>query len=676
MKKIIYTLLLLLVSTVCTLSTASAQTTLQGKVTDASSSEAILFATVALYKNDVLMTGTETDLDGLYFFADMDAGTYSIEVSYVGYQTQRLTDVIVNQGRTNTLDIKLSVGTVLDEVCILAYKAPLIATDNTTSGGTVTAEKIRTLPLKNVDAIAATSAGVAQTSDGLAIRGSRPNATVYYIDGIRVSGSHNLTPHKANGRVITEEPPADYNTESYGHIVENKANNPFVSPLSTFGVDVDRASYSNVRRMINDGELPPADAVRVEELINYFNYEYAAPSSKHPFAVHTELAYCPWDREKQVLRIGLQGEKIDFEDLPPSNIVFLIDVSGSMSSRNKLPLVKASFEMLLDQLREQDRVAIVTYAGHAGVALPSTPASKREEILGVLEDLQSGGSTAGADGINTAYEIALENYMPDGNNRVVLATDGDFNVGVSSNGGLEDLIASKREQGIFLSVLGYGMGNYKDDKLQLLADKGNGNHAYIDTKAEAEKVLVKEFGGTMHTIAKDVKIQIEFNPAYVSRYRLIGYENRLLNPEDFKDDTKDAGEIGSGHSVTALYEITPNTDYATDVNDKLLYQQKAANLIYNGELGQIKLRYKTPQGSKSKLLKEKIYAIPNTDSQLSTATRHAMAVAEYGLVVRDSAYKVDASLENVRSRLEEAGPTAYAEFLELVEDTIDITNVE
>ena len=618
MKKIIYTLLLLLVSTVCTVSTASAQTTLQGKVTDASSGEAILFATVALYKNDVIMTGTETDLDGLYFFADMDAGTYSIEVSYVGYQTQRLTDVKVNQGRVNTLDIKLSEGTVLDEVCMVAYKAPLIATDNTTSGGTVTAEKIRSLP----------------------------------------------------------QPPADYNTESYGRIVENKPNSPFVSPLSTFGVDVDRASYSNVRRMINDGELPPADAVRVEELVNYFNYEYAAPSSKHPFAVHTELAHCPWDREKQVLRIGLQGEKIDFEDLPPSNIVFLIDVSGSMSSSNKLPLVKASFEMLLDQLREQDRVAIVTYAGRAGVALPSTPASKREEILRVLEDLQSGGSTAGADGINTAYDIALENYMPDGNNRVVLATDGDFNVGVSSNGGLEDLIASKREQGIFLSVLGYGMGNYKDDKLQLLADKGNGNHAYIDTKAEAEKVLVKEFGGTMHTIAKDVKIQIEFNPAYVSRYRLIGYENRLLNPEDFKDDTKDAGEIGSGHSVTALYEITPNTDYTTDVNDKLLYQKKAANLIYNGELGQIKLRYKTPQGSKSKLLKEKILAVPNSDSQVSEATRHAMAVAEYGLVIRDSAYKADASLEHVRSRLEEAGPTAFAEFLDLVEDTIDISNVK
>ena len=353
--------------------------------------------------------------------------------------------------------------------------------------------------------------------------------------------------------------PADaaFNTESYAHIADNPFLDARSHALSTFSIDVDRASYSNVRRFLAQGQLPPKDAVRIEELVNYFPYEYRAPRGREPFAVHTEVAPAPWNRAHRLVRVGLQGRVVDAERLPPSNFVFLVDVSGSMQSPDKLPLVRQSLLLLVDELRPEDRVAIVVYAGAAGLVLPSTPGSRKARIREAIDALQAGGSTAGGAGIRLAYDVAREHHVRGGNNRVILATDGDFNVGPSSDAELVRLIEQKREQGTFLTVLGYGTGNLKDSKMEQLADKGNGNYAYVDGLLEARKVLVREMGGTLHTIAKDVKVQVEFNPARVQSYRLIGYENRALRNEDFADDRKDAGELGAGHSVTALYEVVP-----------------------------------------------------------------------------------------------------------------------
>ena len=353
-----------------------------------------------------------------------------------------------------------------------------------------------------------------------------------------------------------EKQPA-WNTEEYDAVHENIFHGALQNPLSTFSIDVDAASYSNMRRFINNGQRPPVDAVRIEEMVNYFDYSYQQPEGENPFRVYTEISSAPWNEKHKLVHIGLQGKIIPTENLPASNLVFLIDVSGSMESPNKLPLLKASFKMLVQQLRDQDRVAIVVYAGAAGLVLPSTSGSDKKTIIEALEKLEAGGSTAGGAGIQLAYAIAKQNFRQGGNNRVILATDGDFNIGESSNGGMERLIEQKRNDGIFLTVLGFGMGNYKDSKMEILADKGNGNYAYIDTILEAQKVLVNEFVGTLFTIAKDVKLQIEFNPTKVQAYRLIGYENRMLKSEDFNNDKKDAGELGSGHTVTALYEIIP-----------------------------------------------------------------------------------------------------------------------
>ena len=370
-------------------------------------------------------------------------------------------------------------------------------------------------------------------------------------------------------------PPSNSNTESYATIQENGFKSVTLNPLSTFSVDVDGASYSNIRRYINGGSLPPIDAVRVEEMINYFDYNYEIPKKK-PFSINTELSYAPWNENHLLMHVGLKGKTIDMKNVPHSNIVFLLDVSGSMDSPNKLPLVKSSLKLLLEKLRPEDRVAIVVYAGHSGLVLPSTSCSNKEEILKALDNLKAGGSTAGGAGLKLAYKVAKENFITDGNNRIVLATDGDFNVGQSSNGDMLRLIENNRDQGIGISVLGFGMGNYKDDKMEIIANKGNGNYAYIDNLLEAKKVLVNEFGGTFFTIAQDVKFQLEFNPAEVEKYRLIGYENRLLNEEDFEDDTKDAGEIGAGHTVTALYEIIPKAP-AKELDQNLKYQDVKLN---------------------------------------------------------------------------------------------------
>lgn len=435
----------------------------------------------------------------------------------------------------------------------------------------------------------------------------------------------------------------DYNTEEYEGIEENIFHDPSTKPLSTFSIDVDAASYANVRRFISQGQRPSVDAVRVEEMINYFDYDYAQPKGEDPFSIYTEISEAPWNRQHKLVHIGLQGKKIATDKLPPSNLVFLIDVSGSMADPNKLPLLKSSFKMLVEQLRDQDRVAIVVYAGAAGVVLPSTSGDDKRKILESLAQLEAGGSTAGGAGIKLAYKIARQNFVEGGNNRVILATDGDFNVGESSNEAMERLIEEKREEGVFLTVLGFGMGNYKDSKMEVLADKGNGNYAYIDNILEAQKVLVNEFGGTLFTIAKDVKLQIEFNPARVQAYRLIGYENRLLKDEDFNNDKKDAGELGSGHTVTALYEVIPVGVKSNFPGiDPLKYQtnkKKEPVVIHDSnEIMTIKFRYKKPDGITSKLM---VHALVDEQVPLMKSSdnfRWSAAVAAFGMLLRDSEY--------------------------------------
>ena len=439
------------------------------------------------------------------------------------------------------------------------------------------------------------------------------------------------------------------NTEGYAPINENGYKNVKKNPLSTFSIDVDNASYSNIRRFINNGQLPPADAVRIEEMINYFKYEYPEPSGAHPFSVFTEMSECPWNRNHQLLLVGLQGKSIDKSSLPPSNIVFLIDVSGSMRDPNKLPLLKSAFGLLVNELRPQDRVAIVVYAGAAGLVLESTPGNKKELIMKAINNLEAGGSTAGGAGLKLAYTEAEKNFSEGGNNRIILATDGDFNVGESSNGGMERLVEGKRDLGIFITVLGFGMGNVKDDKMELIADKGNGNYSYIDNLQEARKVLVREFGGTIFTIAKDVKFQIEFNPARVESYRFIGYENRILNDEDFNDDSKDAGEMGAGHNVTALYELIPACSNETIPSVYPLRYQAFRNPVkkdFADELLTIKLRYKKPDGVTSKLLEKQIRRYGDEIDKSSENLRFAAAIAEFGMILRDSEFKGSATLDS------------------------------
>ena len=443
----------------------------------------------------------------------------------------------------------------------------------------------------------------------------------------------------------------NYNTEEYSNIAENGFHKVIDDPLSTFSIDVDAASYSNVRRYLNNNQLPPAGAVRSEEMINYFKYQYPQPTGKDPFSINTEVSDCPWNSKNKLVLIGLQGKNISQENLPASNLVFLIDVSGSMFSENKLPLVKASMRMLTNQLREKDRISIVVYAGNAGLVLPSTSGSNKTKIKTAIDALEAGGSTAGGAGIKLAYKTALENFMPEGNNRVILCTDGDFNIGASSDDDMVRLIEKERDNGIYISVLGFGMGNYKDSKMEQIADKGKGNYAYIDGINEAKKVLVNEFGGTLFVIAKDVKLQIEFNPNKVAGYRLIGYEDRMLNKEDFNDDKKDAGELGSGHTVTALYEIIPvgvRSEFLKDV-DPLKYQRNNSkiNSAFNDELLTVKFRYKSPGKDISELI---VHPVIDKSVEINDASinfRFATSVAGFAMLLRNSQFKGSVTFEEV-----------------------------
>ena len=462
--------------------------------------------------------------------------------------------------------------------------------------------------------------------------------------------------------------PQGFNIEQYDWIRENAFKMALENPLSTFSIDVDRAAYANVRRFLNDNQLPPPDAVRIEEMINYFEYDYPQPQGEDPFAISLEVASCPWNEDHQLALVGLQGLKVDTKDLPPNNLVFLLDVSGSMDSPDKLPLLKSAMHLLVNQLRPEDRVAIVVYAGAAGIVLE--PTADKDRIADAIGRLQAGGSIAGGAGIELAYRTAQQSFIKEGNNRVILATDGDFNVGVSSDGALTRLIEEKRESGIFLTVLGFGTGNLKDSKMEKLADQGNGNYAYIDDILEAKKVLVDEMGGTLLTIAKDVKIQVEFNPAQVKAYRLIGYENRMLAKADFDNDQKDAGELGAGHTVTALYELIPSgSNEAIPVTGDLKYQK--TQLVDSDDLMTVKLRYKQPDGEVSKLLVRSVKASEFRGLRPSDNFRFASEVAEFGMLLRNSRFKGSASYGQIIERVNQlkgADREGYrAEFIRLVE---------
>ena len=454
--------------------------------------------------------------------------------------------------------------------------------------------------------------------------------------------------------------------EEYSHEEESPFKDVMTSPLSTFSADVDTASYSNMRRFIQNGQTP--EGVRVEEFINYFDYDFSNKpgNDEHPFTVHAEVAECPWERNNGLAMISIQGENLSQDQNMANNIVFLIDVSGSMGESNKLPLLQASFKLLIEELDEEDIVSIVTYAGSEKVVADSISGDRKRELNRKIDSLMSGGSTAGAAGITTAYELAEKNFIEDGNNRIILATDGDFNVGVSSGAALEELIEEKRESGVFLTVLGYGMYNLKDNRMELLADKGNGNYAYIDTLDEARKVLVHEFDSTMYTIAKDVKFQVEFNPEVVSEYRLIGYDNRRLENEDFENDLKDAGEIGAGHTVTAFYEIKFTDGEAGGGN--LKYQQSVST--GSDELMTVSIRYKKPDGDQS-ILTETVIDQENYNENPSTNFQFASAVAEFALILKNSEYRGNATLNQVIGRAEDAiGEDEFGlrqEFVELVE---------
>ena len=555
---------------------------ISGTVYEHGSKEAVMFADVALYQNNIFIKMTESDFDGNFSFTKLKAGVYDVEVSFLGLQTTKKKGIEIKQClNTNVTFYLKEESCLLDAIEVVSYSTPLIKAAASSQHTSILASKC-----------------------------------------------------------------AGISIESYDKIEENKNVSTKENNISTFSVDVDRASYSNVRRFLNNEQLPPKDAVRIEELINYFTYGYPGPKDDKPFAFNTEISACPWNKKKKLLRIGVQGKRLETKNLPPTNLVFLIDVSGSMGSENKLPLVKESLKLLVDQMRQDDKIALVVYAGAAGLVLPSTNASEKTKIKAAIDALGAGGSTAGGAGIKLAYKTATDAFIPNGNNRVVLATDGDFNVGESSDDALLSLIEKERTSGVFISVLGFGMGNYKDSKMQKIADAGNGNHAYVDNIFEAKKLFINEFGGTLFTIAKDVKIQVHFNPSIIADYRLIGYENRMLSEEDFEDDKKDAGDIGAGHSVTALYEIK--------INDKSKVKLKFKKNTYSpqkkNELGFIQFRYKAPDGDKSKLIKASIenssLFVPSKDQIL------ASAVAEFGLILRDSKYKKQAGFKSIYSSLD------------------------
>ncbi len=622
----------------------------------------------------VLVKGTKkstlTDAQGL-FTIEVPGSDAILVFQYVGYESQE-----VKVKSQKNLQVKMKDATnELQEVVVMGYSTRK-KKDLTGSVVTINPDFYN----NQQPAVQKLQGKVA----GVNIQGNPGAATSIRIRGMSSLGKAEESKIYGSRSPLFDQADQDFEREGYDFIEENGFLKVSDNPLSTFSIDVDAASYSNIRRFILNGQLPPAGAVRIEELVNYFTYNYPQPVNEDPFSVHTEMAECPWNKDHRLVLVGLQGKKIDVDKLPPSNLVFLIDVSGSMQDPNKLPLVKASMNMLVDQLREEDHVAIVVYAGAAGLVLPSTPGSDKIKIKEAIQTLEAGGSTAGGAGIKLAYTTAKEHFNREGNNRVILCTDGDFNVGASSDDAMERFIEEERNSGVFLTVLGYGMGNYQDAKMQKLADKGNGNHAYIDQISEAKKVLVNEFGGTLFTIAKDVKLQVEFNPANVQGYRLIGYENRMLAKEDFNNDKMDAGDMGSGHTVTALYEVIPNgvkTSLLSHV-DSLKYQPLSpiANVSTGKELMTIKLRYKKPDGIKSRLLEHPVSDAAKNWRDASENFRFAAAVAGYGMLLRKSEFAGSLNYQIIQQMAKSSigsDKEGYRkEFLKLVSGTARLSKVE
>lgn len=605
---------------------------LKGIVTESGTKNVLTTVSVILKNAEgKQLKSTVTGLNGNYEFTSLAAGKYSLSFNLTGYKTALKKDIVLSSSETKTVNIGL----------------------------------IKNIPLELVDEDKEKEEKAAEQS--IIPMKSRAKKD-YTAQDVLPSSVSTIS---GNSQYSYAE---NFNTEAYNSITENDFKNALLNPLSTFSIDVDAASYSNVRRFITNGQNPPADAVRIEEMINYFNYDYPQPKDEHPFSITTEMSNTPWNSKTKLVHIGLQGKNIDMSEIPTSNLVFLVDVSGSMEATNKLPLLKKSFNLLVDNLRENDRVAIVVYAGAAGLVLPSTSGSDKAKILEALNNLSAGGSTAGGAGIKLAYKVAQENFIKNGNNRIILATDGDFNIGASSDGEMTKLIEEKRKSGVYLTCLGFGMGNYKDSKMETLADKGNGNYAYIDNILEAKKVLVTEMGGTLFTIAKDVKLQLEFNPNKVESYKLIGYENRLLNAEDFNDDTKDAGELGAGHTVTALYEIVLKGEGIAPSVDPLRYQkltELAPKTVPSEELLTVKFRYKKPNEETSKLIVNHLTDHSVSLAKTSNNFRFSAAVAEFGLLLRNSKYKANANYKQVVELAKASKGTdehGYrAEFIRLVE---------
>lgn len=584
--------------------------------------------------------GTQTDFDGKYTIKASKGET--LVFSFVGYSSKSITI-----GNNNTINVKLKSAQTLQEVVVMSYD------DKKESDYNGYLSK----PLQGKT----TGVQVSATNANIKIRGYSPI-------------TKDEQKHYPNSPSKYDSILQNNNDEDYGVFLENAFESPKASPLSTFSIDVDNASYTNIRRFINNGQKVPKDAVRIEEMMNFFKYQYPQPTNEHPFSINSEYSDCPWNTNNKLVRIGLQGKNIDDSKLPASNLVFLIDVSGSMFAANKLPLLKESMKVLVNQLRKDDRVAIVVYAGAAGLVLPPTSGNKKMTIMDALDKLQAGGSTAGGAGIQLAYKTAKEHFIKGGNNRVVLATDGDFNVGASSDNDMQRLIEEERKSGVFLTCLGFGMGNYKDSKMETLANKGNGNYAYIDNIQEANRFLGKEFKGSMFAIAKDVKIQIEFNPTFVQAYRLIGYENRKLRPEDFKNDEIDAGELGSGHTVTALYEIVPvnvKSTYFEPVNDTKYSKVENKGANYQNELATIKFRYKKPDGDKSIEMVSTIASASKSLQNASDDFKFTTAVAWFGLNLRDSKLVNNKSLVDIKKLAKEGlanDDEGYkAEFIRLID---------
>ncbi|NDW10550.1 VWA domain-containing protein [Dysgonomonas sp. 520] len=676
--------------------------TVRGTVIQADDKESAIGATVTKKGTTIKAT---TDFDGKYSIKASKGDT--LVFTYLGYET------LEAEVKSDTLNIKLAIDDRIFEDCLFIGKPRIRYNKIKAVDCKVRNEDLHLkTPSKNTEQtldgklaeVNVNSKGEANSN--IRIRGtgsaSSGNTPMYVVDGVPMSDISHISAsdissvsvlkdaastaiygsRAANGVVIINSNAHSSGNEEYSAKSENKFITASQEPLSTFSVDVDVASYSNFRRYINQGKLPHEDAIRVEEFINYFSYDYGKPTGKDPVKITTEVGECPWNTDHRLVRIGLKAKEIADRNLPPTNFVFLIDVSGSMYGATRLDLVKSSMKLLVNNLREQDRVAIVTYAGSAGVKLPSTSGADKQKIRETLDDLSASGSTAGGAGIKLAYEIAKKNFIEKGNNRIILCSDGDFNVGVSSNEGLEDLISRERKSGIFLSVLGYGMGNYKDSKMQILAEKGNGNAAYIDNLQEANKVLVNEFGATMHTVAKDVKLQVEFNPAKVKAYRLVGYENRLLNKEDFNNDAKDAGEMGAGHTVTAFYEVVPvgvESNLTPDV-DELKYQKteekKKVAYTNSPELLTVKLRYKQPDGEKSK--KIELSLEDKGRNEVSADFRFASAVTMFAQLIRNSNYKGGATYNKVidlaKSAYGDDSQGYRHEFVRLVETTKGLDN--